>query len=218
VCNALRLKDKEAEYFEDLVFFNQARTIEEKNHFFDRLIEMQRVRNVKIIREDQYDYFSQWHHCIIRELVCMIDFKDDYRMLAKCVDPPITAAQAEESVGLLIRLGFIIKRDGRYIQSEPVISTGNSIKSHHIVKFQIEMLKKAIESFDRHPADKRMTSSTTFAVSLETYRKFVNLIRDLRKQLMEMARTDEHPDRVYQLNLNLFPMGKAVKENDGSRA
>ena len=33
-------------------------------------------------------------------------------------------------------------------------------------------------------------------------------IRELKSEFMELARLDENSDRVYQLNLNLFPLSK----------
>jgi uncharacterized protein (TIGR02147 family) len=109
-CIALNLKNQEAEYFEALVFFNQAETIKEKNFYFDKLIEKQKLRNVKKVQDDQYDYFSAWYHCIIREAVVMLDWKGDYKVLAQYLHPAITEKQAQESVSLLLELGFIKRR------------------------------------------------------------------------------------------------------------
>ena len=74
----MHLTKSEADFFENLVFFNQAKTIQEKNYCFDRLIEKQKLRNVKKIKQEQYEYFSAWYHCIIREAVAVADFGDDF--------------------------------------------------------------------------------------------------------------------------------------------
>jgi uncharacterized protein (TIGR02147 family) len=116
-CAALRMKDRDAEYFENLVFFNQAKTIAEKNHFFELLVEKQRQRSVAKIQEHHFDYFSEWYHCVIRELVCMVDFKEDYAQLARSLAPAITPREAEKSVKLLLNLGFIKKVNGHYYKS-----------------------------------------------------------------------------------------------------
>jgi uncharacterized protein (TIGR02147 family) len=205
-CVALKLSDQEAEYFENLVFFNQAKTIGEKNHFFERLVEKQRHRNVGKIREDHYEYFSEWYHCIVRELACMIDFKEDYTRLARSISPAITPAEAAKSVKLLLRLGFLNKVDGRYHQTEPVLSTGYGLASHQIINFQIKMLRKAIEAFDRCTQHERLTSATTLAVSRKTYEKMVEKMRFLRSEFLELARSDDAPESVYELTMNLFPL------------
>ena len=206
-CVGLKLSDREAEYFENLVFFNQGKTIAEKNYYFERLIEKQRHRNVANIREDQFEYFSEWYHCVIRELVCMVDFKEDYAMLAKCLQPPVTPKDAAKSVKLLLTLGFLKKVNGRYVQSDPVLSTGYGLVSHQIVNFQIMMLNKAIAAFDRCKKDERLTSATTLAVSRQTYEKMVKKLRSMRTELLELARSDAGADKVYELTINLFPLG-----------
>lgn len=214
-CAALKLADREAEYFENLVFFNQAKTLKEKNHFFDKLIGLQKAKNVKIVSEDHYDYFADWHHCIIRELVVITKFSGNFEKLAKMVRPRITSREAKDSVELLVRLGFLkALDDGSYIQTEPVISTGYNIKSHRIIQFQIQMLHRAVESFELAKSEERLTSSTTFGISEKMFRDFIKKVRELRATLMEMARTDEHPEAVYQLNINLFPLSERVKKVD----
>lgn len=205
-CVALKLKDHEAEYFENIVFFNQAKTIAEKNHFFERLVEKQRHRNVAKIQETQFDYFSEWYHCIVRELACMVDFKDDYASLAKSLVPAITPKEAEKSIKLLLALGFLKKVNGRYCQTEPIVSTGYGLSSHQVINFQIKMLQKAIEAFDRCKQNERLTSATTLAVSRQTYEKFVEKLRTMRAELLELARGDNASNSVYELTINLFPL------------
>ncbi len=207
-CIAFNLSDQEAEYFENLVFFNQAKTIKEKNHFFEKLIEKQRLRNVKKIKEEQYDYFSEWYHCIIREIVPMINFKNNYIKLAKMVHPQITVKQAKNSVALLLDLGFLKKVNDRYVQSEPLLASESNtdFKVHQIMSFQIKMLKLAMESYDRWKSKYRLTSATTFSISEKSFEQFVEILRECRSQLMKLTQADENPERVYMLSMNLFPM------------
>lgn len=207
-CVAFNLSDQEAEYFENLVFFNQAKTIKEKNHFFEKLIEKQRLRNVKKLKEEQYDYFSEWHHCIIREIVPMIGFTGDYAKLAIMVHPQLTVKQAKDSVALLLELGFLKKEDGAYVQSEPLLATESNtdFKVHQIMSFQIKVLKLAMESYDRWKSEHRLTSATTFSVSDKTFGQFVEILRECRSRLMKLTASDDNPERVYMLSMNLFPM------------
>ncbi len=211
-CSALGLKDKEAEYFEHLVFFNQARTVREKNQFFDRLIALQKARNILRIRKDQYGYFRDWHHCVIRELVVMTDFKEgpsgapDFGALGRMLNPAISAEKAEESVQLLLELGFLAKDKGRYVQAEPLITTGFGIQDYQIIRHQVKMLEMAIEAFERcAPAD-RIASSTTMSLSRKGFEKIIGRLRDFRTHAMETARQDAGPEAVYQMTVNLFPL------------
>jgi uncharacterized protein (TIGR02147 family) len=68
---------EESEYFENLVFFNQADTVKEKALYYNKIIELRKPVLITEIGEDRYDYYSTWYHSIIREVVTLIDFKDD---------------------------------------------------------------------------------------------------------------------------------------------
>lgn len=208
VAVALKLDEQEREYFEHLVFFNQAKTVKDKSRYFDKLIALQKARNTLRIASEKYAYFSEWYHCAIRELAAMADFRDDFLKLGNALKPPISALRAQESVELLLRLGFLRKENGRYVQAEPLLSTGYGIEDYQIIRFQIKMLRMAIEAFDRTHAAERSTSSLTFGLSRETFRAVVKEMRAFRARLMELAGKDEAPERVYHLNMGLFPLSK----------
>jgi uncharacterized protein (TIGR02147 family) len=207
-CIALKFKDKEAEYFEHLVFFNQAKTAAEKSFFFDKLIGLQKVRNVPRIKHEQLEYFQEWHHCVIRELVTMSDFGNDFARLGRMCNPPITAVKAEASVKLLLELGFLTKVKGHYSQIDPVISTGPGVQDYQVVRYQIRMMQLAIEAFERCRAGERMISSSTMGVSQATFERVVKKIREFRSHLMEIVNQDEAPERVFQLNMSIIPLSQ----------
>lgn len=207
-CVAFGLSDQQAEYFENLVFFNQAKTIKGKNFYFERLVEKQKLRNVKKIQEDQYEYFSAWYHCILREAVTIINFNDDYNQLARFVQPAITARQAKESVQLLLRLGFLKKNGSVYVQAEPLLATTGTtdFEVHQLMNFQIAVLKMAIAAYDRWKMNKRLTSATTFSFSRKNYPQFLEILRECRSRMMKLAMESTQPDQVYMLSMNFFPV------------
>lgn len=208
-CLALKFKDKEAEYFEHLVFFNQAKTAEEKSFYFDKLISLQRVRNIPQIKKDQLEYFQEWYHCVIRELVTMSDFGNDFGKLGRMLNPPIPAAKAEASVKMLLELGFLTKVKGHYSQVDPVLTTGHGVQDYQVIRYQIRMMQLAIESFERFRAGERMISSSTMGVSQVTFERVVKKIRDFRAHLMEIVNQDENPERVFQLTMSMIPLSQA---------
>src|SRR5688572_5070974 len=100
-CLAFGLKDRDAEYFENLVFFNQAKTIKEKNLYFDRLTRLRGLFDAKRVEESQFAYYSQWYHSAIRELLAIAKHNGDFKAMAQALLPSITPKQAQESVELL---------------------------------------------------------------------------------------------------------------------
>jgi uncharacterized protein (TIGR02147 family) len=212
-CLALKLKDKDAEYFENLVFFNQAKTIQEKNLYFDRLTKLRGNYDKRKVAEEQYSFYGDWHHSAVRELIECLRFKNDYKSLAQQLTPAITSKQAEDSLALLARLGMAKKdAQGRWRQADPVLTTGGQVDVEIVIEFQKKMLGLALEAYDRTQSLERLMSSTTFGISEETFELFKKKIRDLKSELMELARLDEKPTRIYQLNLNFFPLSKGPEE------
>lgn len=208
-CTALRLKDKDAEYFENLVFFNQAKTIKEKNLYFDKLTKLRGNYDKRKVREAQFAFYGEWHHSAVRELLECMRFTGDFEALAKRLTPAISPKLAEESLDLLARLGMAKKdAQGRWRQSDPVLTTDGQVDAAVVVEFQKRMLQLAIDAYDRATAGERLMSSTTFGISEETFELFRKKIRELKAELLELARLDGKPTRAFQLNMNLFPLSK----------
>jgi uncharacterized protein (TIGR02147 family) len=214
VATALKLDAKSREYFENLVFFNQAKTTKDKNQFFEKLIALKKAQNILRIGSEKYEYFSEWYHSAIRELVVVGNFRDDFAKLGNALRPPISAIKAQESVDLLLRLGFLKQENGKYQQAEPLLSTGYGIEDYHVIKFQIKMLRMAIEAFERTMAPERSMSSLTFSLSRSTYLALVKEMRAFRGRVMELVGKDETPEMVYHLNIGLFPLSKAAHKGE----
>ena len=79
---ALNLKKKAFSYFNELVHFNHSSTSEEKNLHLSRLHSFNKRNKARLISKSQYEFYSNWYHNTIRELVCLHDFKDDNAKLA----------------------------------------------------------------------------------------------------------------------------------------
>jgi uncharacterized protein (TIGR02147 family) len=146
-------------------------------------------------------------------LIECLRFKNDYKSLAQQLTPAITSKQAEDSLALLARLGMAKKdAQGRWRQADPVLTTGGQVDVEIVIEFQKKMLGLALEAYDRTQSLERLMSSTTFGISVDSFELFRKKIRDLKSELMELARLDEKPTRVYQLNLNFFPLSKGPEE------
>jgi uncharacterized protein (TIGR02147 family) len=205
----------EADYFENLVFFNQSRSISEKTTYYSKIVEIRRPIDIQSIEKDRYGYYGAWYHSVVREVVTLFDFKGDFKKLGLFLVPSITAAQAKASILLLERLGFIERdEDGLYHQTQNLIkSKPSSTDAFVIERFQLEMLDVAMKAYSTVRVRDRMTTSTTFSVSKDTFELFKMKIRDFQHELMEIARIDETPTGAYQLSLNLFPVSRTTDES-----
>lgn len=201
---------EEADYFENLVFFNQAKTITEKTHFYSKIIEIRRPLDIQTIEADRYEYYTRWYHSVIREVVTFYDFKSDFEKLAAFLVPSITPREAQHSIFLLEQLGFLERDEqGLYHQTNNLIlGRPEPVQMFQIARFQQEMLQMAITAYDTIPVSQRMSTSTTLSVSTKTIDLFKMRIRELQRDLMEIARMDDEQEQAVQITINLFPVSK----------
>jgi uncharacterized protein (TIGR02147 family) len=212
---AMKLSKKQEEYFEIMVYFNDAKSIEEKKVYFERLI---RYHNSKAFRIDasQYEYYSKWYYIAVRELLAIGNFSDDYSEIARALNPSITLEQARKAIDILKKLRLIRKeKNGYYKVVERILTTGSEVKSLAIAQFQKTMMDLANEAIDRHPARHRNISSITFSVSPQTYDDIKAELDACRKRILGMIDRSEKEDRVCQLNLQLFPLTRIKEPENG---
>jgi len=207
VAKAFSLNKKESEYFENLVFFNQSRTLEEKNIYLSRVVKYRSKTDSRILDESEYEYYSKWYNPVVRELVTAVDFKGDYRRLGASVIPAISEQDAVRSVELLERLKFIERQsDGRYRMNELSLTTGLQVRSVAVANYHKEMMRIASESIERIPKSERDISSVTIKLSDENYRTAIEKIQLMRKEILELSEIDDKPGIIAQFNLQIFPV------------
>jgi uncharacterized protein (TIGR02147 family) len=212
---ALKLNKREAEYFEHMVLFNEARTIEEQKRFFERMLALCQPHE-RIVDSDRYEYYSHWYYSALRAVLMLIRWRDDWAALAGMLDPPISLEQAHQGVEVLERLGMITRdAEGYAVVSDPTISTGRltnnaTVQVMNIKNFQCVMTDLGKQALDRFATQDIDMSTLTIAVSLDTMRRIKEEIAGLRQRVKALAERDESPQRVFQLNYQFFPLSKVT--------
>lgn len=209
------LDKREQHYLLALVKFNKAKTDQQRKSLFEKLLSIKNV-NADTLREWQYEFYQKWYHTAIFALLYYYKFSGgSYRELATQLLPPISAEQAKESVALLEKLGLIRRdKDGVFRHTTEIISTGEEWRSLAIQDFQEETIKLALESLRNNPRWLRDISSVSLTVSSEDLGKIQELTRLYRKEVLSIAKASEKPDRVYHLNIQLFPMTNVLDKKD----
>jgi uncharacterized protein (TIGR02147 family) len=202
----LNLAGRERRYFKNMVDYTQARTLEEKKRYLDRLLAIRKTTLAQM-SEEQFSVFSKWYYVYIRDMLCYIDFRDDYSALAARLDPPIKPEEAEAAIRELERLGFIRKDiNGYYRSVDKLITTGDEALSVQLANFQLTTMDMAKRSLEKHPADRRDISFVSLTLSPESFAQVKSEVQAFRKRLLLMAKEEMKPDRVYQCNIQLFPV------------
>lgn len=218
---AMEMNPKEADYFENLVSFNQAKNLKERNYFFDKLSAIKGNRQgaalVRETRKEQYEFYSKWYYSAIRSFIDMHQFKDDYRLLAKSMYPRIKPKEAKKAVLMLEKIGMIKKnRNGYFEVSDKTITAGEEIVQLGLLNFHLqtaELAKKAIEDL---PKEKRNISGLTLGISRKTYEAMCREIEAFQSKLLAMAEQDKEADSVYQMNFHFFPVANGNRSAAGT--
>jgi uncharacterized protein (TIGR02147 family) len=212
LCKAMRFGAFEARFFTLLVNFNQAHDHASRAELFEKLSTIKRRGKqawpCQIVRNDQFEYYSQFHHSVVRSLIGIHGFGGDFKKLASQVYPRISPRKARLSVDLLIRLGLVKKEKNRWVVCDRLISTPPEVQSLAIVNHHKQSLALAQKALTDLPRDLRNISSATLGISNETYLELCREVEALRFRLLERAGADTHADRVYQFNFQLFPVSR----------
>jgi uncharacterized protein (TIGR02147 family) len=142
----------------------------------------------------------------------VLDWKNDYTLLAKSVNPPITVRQAKESIQFLLDLGFIKKVKGsRYVQADPAITTGPEVVAPAVRELNRQMAGLAEQAVQKIPPAKRDISSLTVGISDKSYRLIKQEIQEFKSRVVRIVDEDRESDKVYNLNVQLFPLSSIEK-------
>lgn len=208
LATALGLGKKGGRYFETLVAFNQAKKVGDKTALFQELLQ-QKPAEFKLMDGLQLKLFSNWYYVAIRELVYFFPMREEYESLARKLVPPIRAAEARAAVEDLLEID-LLERDGHGFlrQKQVALSTGDEVRSVHAAKYQRATMDLAKEAIDRVHHKDRDISTLTLTLSDRSFQAAVDEVRALRKRLLKLAVDEATPDRVFQCNLQLFPLSR----------
>lgn len=209
---ACGLRNEPLSYFCTLVAFNQAKTARERGLHYEKLQGFRRFRASHKLDAAQSAYYGQWFIPAVYELCAREDFDEDPRWIARSLLPPISPKQASHALEVLAKLG-LLSRDarGRLVQNDAVVETPEGPLGHHVVQFHRAMMERAAESLDLVPRDEREIGALTFCLSEARMRELKSELEAFREQLLQRYMKDERPERVVQVNLQMFPLSGRVK-------
>ncbi|MBW8888407.1 MAG: TIGR02147 family protein [Fibrobacteres bacterium] len=214
---ALKLGKEEEEYFLNLVLFNQAKTLEEKNRYYEKMMTTGKVK-VDIVDRDKHEYFSTWQYAAVRETLHYLEFTDDYKTLGKSLNPPIAAKDAKKAIEVLAALGLIARDEaGAWRPTSGNLKMGGTFDALALSNYHKSTLELAVRALDAFPPGQRGFSTLTLPLTAEKIRKAKLAIKNLRMYLMALSENGTKADRVYQFNFQMFPVTRIEKaEGDGT--
>jgi uncharacterized protein (TIGR02147 family) len=204
--HVLNLTKEEAQFFRVLVMLNQAETPEERELYFDQLISLNRTPK-RIMEKCYYSYYKNWYNSVIRAMLHVFDFKNDYVGLSKAVFPSITVKQAKEAIALLQKLNLISKNEnGYYKPTEQSIATPDGVRDELIKNYQLSCIEMAKNALLINSFIPQSISTNVISISNEGYGRIEKKIKKFRSEIRSLVHKDDKPaERVYQMDILLFP-------------
>ena len=206
----LKHSKKEKEYFELLILFGRAKGDREIKHYFEQLLKYVEFSPLKL-DADCYEFYQKWFYTAIRELLNILPAEKDHAKLAKKLLPAIKATEAKQAIALLKRLGLIKVKDGRYQLTQKFISS-DKIPPISVREFQKQTMDLAKDALTNIAKEERDISTLSLTLSEDGLERIKEILETARTEIMKAASQDSKVNRIYQLNLQLFPISQVIEE------
>ncbi len=207
---ALELQTREAEYFEHLINFTHAKTAAGKQNVFEKMIALLPA-NISHIGKNQRDYYASWTNIVIRETLSVLDVQEDYQVLAAFLSPAIKTSEAKASIKCLASLDLIRKnKQGFWRATKTSLKANPELGVAIIHPFQKTMIDLSKVALDNVSREERHIACSTFSISAQGLERLSGKIENFLAEIGELVRSDSKENRVYQFNVQLFPVTQSI--------
>lgn len=206
---ALKLSAEEARFFELLVELDQARDAEARDTAWTGIAAARRFQEARKLEGDSFRYASEWYYPAIRELAAREDFVDDPEWVGRQLTPRVSAAKARRALDTLKDLGMLVHDGQRWVQAEGAVVTPREVFGVAVDRYHRGMMELAREGIRGFPAKERHYLGVTVCVPqslVPTLKAELNHFAERMLELCDSAKPA--PERVYQLQLTLFPLSE----------
>ena len=166
-----------------------------------------------MLGNDEFDYYKSWKNSVIRELAPHMPGAKPLEMARACKQK-ISAAEVSDTLDFLVKAKLLKKdKSGNYVQTDKAIMMGNVDAVPVAARdLQRQMGEFAIQSLDL-PLSERMMSGLTLGLTERAYERIRKELEDCSRRVIAIATEEDETDRVYRLNLQLFPMSEWLNKS-----
>ncbi|MGE0528507.1 MAG: TIGR02147 family protein [Bdellovibrionales bacterium] len=208
VAKALGLTAPERQFFVALVGIDRAKSEEARIRAQTELLRSVKSLIAKEIPKAQVCVLTEWYHLIVRELVVLADFKASGDWISEKMRGWITPVEAERSLLFLQKAGFLKSDGGQWIQSDPVIDTGNAFDEAVGMRFYEGTLSAWSKMLPHTDKNLRELCVLNIPMTAEKIPELKKRLRDFQDELIGWLQDEKDPERVVQLGFFLVPTTK----------
>lgn len=214
LCQGLGLKHNHRRYFLMMVEYASERIPIAREEIFSKLIQLRKEIRPNIVDEQQLDYFEQWYHPVLREVLQIEAVDKTPEGIQAALAFPLRLDEIKKGIELLEKLGLIRfdNASSKYTVDQKQIWTEDCYDSLALTRYHQKMIEIAKESLTRIKGQDRLIEAVTISVSEKAVSKLKEKIDAFLTEAMELENEQEDQKEVYQVNLQLFPFTKVGEE------
>jgi len=211
VANAMGLVGFEYDYFVLMVSYAHAKNDSAKRAAFEERCSLAQAHKIRVLGDEEFNYFKSWKNSVIRELAPHMPGAKPLEMARACKQK-ISAAEVSETLDFLVK-AKLLKRDknGNYQQTDKAIKMA-PVEAVPLAArdLQRQMGEFAIQSLDL-PLSERVMSGYTLGLTHRAYERIKKEMDEFYRRVVAIATEEDETERVYRLNVQLFPMSEQLK-------
>ena len=214
VANAMGLAGFENTYFVLMVSYAHAKSDVAKRAAFEERCALARAHKVRVLGNEEFDYFKSWKNPVLRELAPHMPGAKPLEMAHACKQK-ISAAEVSETLDFLVKANLLKKdKSGNYVQTDKSLSMGPVDAVPVAARdMQRQMGELAVNALDM-PLSERDMSGLTMGLTRRAYEQIRKEIADFRRRIVAIASEDDETEQVYRLNLQLFPLSERLDRKE----
>ncbi len=217
---ACALNKAQGEEFRLLTLFNQAEDPADRNYALKKLSEYRVEQKLKLGEFDRkvFEKVPNWIGWIIFAMVDQSGVQFKIPQLRELLRGKASETEINHALEALLKSGELVRDDGTGNIKKGIPSEApEEIPSDLVRKLQMQLMYLGLESLYQDAPAEREFGSLTLAMTAKEFDELKFKLRQLRKSLHKdnsIARMNAKGERVYQLNLQLFPVSNASKNYD----
>lgn len=206
VAELCEMDDRAAAYFEELLRYSAIKTNAEAERCMERLQALRGVATSSV-QGRQADYYGDWRHSVVRAILGLGAWNGLPENLGQHCIPALTGDEIRSSLDLLQSLQLIAcDEDGTWHLTDAHISPGGDIPVQTLRHYHGQVMDLAKSALHRIDPAERDFSGVTVSVDESGLERMRELSRELRRRIQALSQSTPAPDRIYQLNLQTFPV------------
>lgn len=222
---ALQLSKAETEEFRVLVHYGQAQDPLERNRYLKALGDFRVNQQLKTgeIKAETWEMVPNWVTWVLYALADQKGAAFDAVRLRELMRSRVSKDEVKKSLDRLIESGQLVTDESAgVIKKGRLLMPGSAdVPVAMVRKIQSELIYLGLESLFSDDSTDREFGSLTLALTEEEFEQLKFELRQLRKRIYKdilVKREQSKGDRVFQLNIQFFPVTEASPEAEPKKA